>query len=120
MRYIDRKEFMIKFPGMKKKRTDRNMQPRLSIEEVEMVRRMLLGPFKEEWYNFDGIVDNADSTISKRLDLPCSLVALCTNKILKDKENARLFKIEITECNNCANTMFGCKKHKEYYKTFIK
>lgn len=112
MRYKDRMEFAKKYPGMQKKKFVRNMQPRLTIEEREMVRCMLLGPFKEEWFNSDGIVDNTDSTIAKRLDLPYSLVALHTCRILKDKEYDRILMKEFLECKACNISVRTCKKHK--------
>ncbi len=100
----------------KRKIRPRAINSRLSLKEKNNIKRMLLGPFHNDWYDLDGIINNTDLVISKRLDLPFSLVALHTNKILKDKEDARLFRIEIAECKSCANTILGCHKHKRYFK----
>ena len=92
----------------------------LTDDDKANITRMLLGPFNEDWYDFDGIVDNTDETISKRLNLSRPSVALFTTKLLKDKENDRLMQNEIYDCKNCTNTKLGCKKHFRYFKLIKK
>lgn len=41
----------------------------LSKEEKEKVLVMLFGPYKKEWYNKKGVVENSDRIIAKRLGL---------------------------------------------------
>lgn len=41
----------------------------LSKEEKKKVLRMLFGPYKKEWYNKKGVVENSDRIIAKRLGL---------------------------------------------------
>lgn len=113
--------YLKKYPGMKKNTRDgRKEYERLTKKEIELIRRMLLGPFKKEWYNCEGLVVNTDRAISERMDLPFSLVSQCTQKILNDKEDNRLLMREFLECKSCNNSFKTCKKHFNVLKKLVK
>jgi hypothetical protein len=46
----------------------------LTDEQKEEIWRMFFGPYKKAWKNTDGIVDNTDATIAKRLGLNTDVV----------------------------------------------
>ena len=55
--------------------------PILTNEQKEMIRRYLFGPFKREWYDKKGILDNRDTTIAEDLNLSLYSVRAYTSKI---------------------------------------
>ena len=59
----------------------------LTTEQKETIKDMFFGPYKEEWKSFDGIVDNTDSTIAKRLGVTMTLVSAHTERICKEHLN---------------------------------
>lgn len=85
---------------MKKKRTvppeKRSFVPALSDEEKRMVHIMFFGPYIDEWRLKNGIVDNSDATIAKRLNLSVTAVSGHTERICKDhfKMIEKLYKVK--------------------------
>lgn len=65
---------------MKKKRTNNEQ---LTEEQKEMVIRHFKGPFKPEWFDKDGILDNRDKVIAKRLGVGYAQVEKITREIFK-------------------------------------
>ena len=53
----------------------------ISPEILEQIETMFFGPYKPEWKDAKGRVDNSDSAIGKRLNLSSFFVAFHTNKI---------------------------------------
>ena len=47
----------------------------LSDEEREVIWRMFFGPYKDEWKDGNGIVQNSDRDIAERLNIPITVVA---------------------------------------------
>ena len=46
----------------------------LTNEEKELIYRMVFGKYEKEWF-VDGVVDNRDSTIARRLNKPLTCVS---------------------------------------------
>jgi len=55
----------------------------LSEEQEKEIHTMFFGPYKKEWKDKKGIVDNTDSTIAKRMKLETSVVANVITRICK-------------------------------------
>ena len=53
-------------------------------EQKELVWRMFFGPYKEEWRDANGIVDNKDTTIAERTGLSYKSVLNYIAMRLKD------------------------------------
>ena len=54
---------------------------RLSREQQNLAREMFFGPYKPEWRDSEGIVDNRDSTIAKRIGVETGAISAYTEKI---------------------------------------
>lgn len=52
----------------------------LTENDKQKIKRMFFGPYKKAWYK-NGIVDNSDSAIGKRLKIPERIVAEYTSYI---------------------------------------
>lgn len=48
---------------------------KLGPEEKEMIYQMFFGPFKDEWRDRGGLVDNSDIAIANRLNLSLQQVS---------------------------------------------
>ncbi len=59
----------------------------LTNEQKEQIEIMFFGPFKEEWKDDDGLVDNSVITIAKRVNGNQSRVNLYINKVANRKFN---------------------------------
>lgn len=55
--------------------------PHLAKAERELVYEMFFGPYKPEWKNEKGIVDNRDCEIAKRMGIETGVVSAYTEKI---------------------------------------
>ena len=66
----------------------------LTREQEEDIYVMFFGPYKPEWKDKKGIVDNSDSAIAKRMKLPVHVVSNSISRICNDHfdEIARLHK----------------------------
>lgn len=53
-------------------------------ELLKEITEMFFGPYRPEWYNQKGIVDNTDVVIAKRLGVDSGFVAFHTNKISEE------------------------------------
>jgi hypothetical protein len=53
----------------------------LSSKEKKDIYTMLFGPYEDEWYDENGIVDNTDVTIARRLNISRVSVAAYTNRL---------------------------------------
>lgn len=53
----------------------------LNNEEKELIYRMIFGEYEKEWF-VNGVVDNKDSTIAKRMNLSIGVVSTYTSKIV--------------------------------------
>lgn len=58
-----------------------NTETQLSKENIKDIKEMFLGPYKDEWRDKNGIVDNTDVTIARRLKLPFHAVSFHTNRL---------------------------------------
>ena len=69
--------------------TKRRKAVRLTDEQKELVRRYLFGPFKKEWYDEDGVLDNSDRRIAEDLGVPLRCISPLTSKLTEKhfKEN---------------------------------
>jgi hypothetical protein len=65
----------------------------VSSEKILEIKRMFFGPYKPEWKDENGIVDNTDSTIAKRVNLSHGSVAFHTNKLSEEHYNNFLKQI---------------------------
>lgn len=54
---------------------------------------MFFGPYEPEWKDKNGIVDNSDVTIAKRMNLSSSSVAFHTNKLSEEHRKKVLKQI---------------------------
>jgi hypothetical protein len=60
-----------------------NKKITLTTEQKNLIYKMMFGEFKKEWF-VNGILDNKDSTIARRLNLPIPPVARYTSRIVKN------------------------------------
>lgn len=60
---------------------------------------MFFGPYKDEWKNKNGIVDNSDTAIGKRLGFEAYLISSYTTKICKDhfEKIAKLHRLKFNK-----------------------
>lgn len=66
----------------------------LSEDDKYNILEMFWGPYKEEWKDNKGVVDNRDSTIAKRLGLPRNIVeAFISNNVKTHFEKATQNKL---------------------------
>ena len=65
----------------------RNKKKSLSIDEMKNICTQFFGPYKNEWRDKNGIVDNSDTKIAKRLGLDTDRVSDYTSLILKNHIN---------------------------------
>lgn len=65
----------------------------LTEKDKENIWQMFFGPYKEEWKDSKGIVDNHDITISKRLKMPkdtvCNYITERLNNHFKKFNNGK-------------------------------
>ena len=50
----------------------------LTYEDKEIIRTMFWGPYKEEWKDKEGVVDNSDRAIANRLGMDFRVVGAFT------------------------------------------
>lgn len=65
----------------------------LTDQQKNDIWQMFFGPYKDEWRDANGIVENADSDISKRLNIPkyavIKYLILACNEYFKELDNER-------------------------------
>jgi hypothetical protein len=85
----------------------------LTDEDKKNIRRMFFGPYKKEWRDVTGQVDNRDDVIAKRLGLPYDNVKRYTIKIDK------LHYQEIIAYHNIKPEIFSSRLNKVKHGFFI-
>lgn len=66
------------------KKVSKNAPVILTEKQEKEIYTMFFGPYKEEWKDKKGIVDNSDSAIAKRMKLSTFIVNYATAKICKE------------------------------------
>lgn len=56
----------------------------LTPDQEDLIAEMFFGPYKKEWKNLNGIVDNRDSIIAERIGVSISLVCTYTDRISRE------------------------------------
>ena len=89
----------------------------LTEEQKAEIHTMFFGPYKPEWRDYDGIIDNRDETIAKRLGINVSLVSSYIARIeLKHfrkvmAEHERVEDVEITYVDYEFESSMNPRKH---------
>lgn len=68
----------------------------VSKEKVEEIETMFFGPYKDEWRDFNGIVDNTDETIAMRVGLAVGTTSHVISRLCKKHWN-KVTKLRNTE-----------------------
>ena len=59
----------------------------MTLKQKASAYKMLMGPYEKEWYSSNGVVDNTDNTIRKRLKIKRTLVANYLNATTSHRAN---------------------------------
>jgi hypothetical protein len=92
----------------------------LDENEKGKIREMFWGPYKAAWRDKNGIVDNRDDVIAKRLNLPYGLVTIFITRDVERYFNRLISNKEDEEAINnrrMLDTDFSNIDDSETYKT---
>ena len=62
------------------------MRTHLTETEQELIHRMIFGSFEKEWF-VNGVLDNRDAVIAKRISRPTAMVGSFISKIVTNHFN---------------------------------
>ena len=68
---------------------EKQIKNKVSAEDKILIKQMLLGPFRAEWRDSKGKVDNTDPTIARRTGYSISKIKYVTDEILEDHINSK-------------------------------
>lgn len=57
----------------------------LSKEKKRLIVQMLMGPYEHSWRDINGIVENSDADIGRRLRLPKSRISHFTTRYIEER-----------------------------------
>ena len=76
----------------------------LTKEHKDLIHQMFFGPFKDEWRDEKGFVDNRDDVIAKRLGVSLKAVSHQIEFQL-NSHFSKLVHLEVQICKHCGNVL---------------